>query len=139
MNSPRCRSSTAVVCASAISWSRSAILGVGQDGDLGNCVCIGSQQSARSRLPELHPDRSLRSIPATWGALVDLNGQLVGITTASFNPSPQGSAAGNIGLGFAIPSNLASTVMRQLLANKGMVRRGTLMATADSTNRQVRA
>ena len=39
------------------------------------------------------------------GALVNLRGELVGINTASFNP--RGSAAGNIGLGFAIPANLA--------------------------------
>jgi Do/DeqQ family serine protease len=57
------------------------------------------------------------------GALVNLDGQLVGINTASFNP--QGSMAGNIGLGFAIPSNLAGNVLRQLLAN-GRVQRGTL-------------
>lgn len=37
------------------------------------------------------------------GALVNLQGQLVGINTASFNP--QGSMAGNIGLGTAIPTN----------------------------------
>src|SRR5690606_15911000 len=58
------------------------------------------------------------------GALVNLNGQLVGINTASFNL--QGSMAGNIGLGFAIPSDLANGVMQQLLANGGVVRRGTL-------------
>lgn len=58
------------------------------------------------------------------GALVDLNGRLVGINTASFNP--RGSMAGNIGLGFAIPINLANGIMRQLLANDGQVRRGTL-------------
>ncbi|MFC0676671.1 Do family serine endopeptidase [Lysobacter korlensis] len=57
------------------------------------------------------------------GALVNLNGQLIGINTASFNP--RGSAAGNIGLGFAIPSNLANDVMRQIVAT-GEVRRGTL-------------
>ena len=57
------------------------------------------------------------------GALVDLNGRLVGINTASFNP--RGSAAGNIGLGFAIPSNLANGIKDQLLAG-GVVRRGTL-------------
>src|SRR5690606_1551431 len=34
--------------------------------------------------------------------------------------------AGNIGLGFAIPSNLARHIMNQLLANDGVVRRGTL-------------
>ncbi len=57
------------------------------------------------------------------GALVNLNGELVGINTASFNP--RGSMAGNIGLGFAIPSNLASSIKDQLLAG-GVVRRGTL-------------
>ncbi len=57
------------------------------------------------------------------GALVNLQGQLVGINTASFNP--QGSMAGNIGLGFAIPSNMANDVIRQLKAN-GVVTRGTL-------------
>ena len=57
------------------------------------------------------------------GALVNLAGQLVGINTASFNP--RGSMAGNIGLGFAIPSNLAVSIKNQLLANNGVVRRGT--------------
>jgi serine protease DegQ len=57
------------------------------------------------------------------GALVNLRGELVGINAASFNP--QGSAAGNIGLGFAIPVNLASEIMRQIMAY-GEVRRGSL-------------
>jgi Do/DeqQ family serine protease len=57
------------------------------------------------------------------GALVNLRGELVGINTATFNP--QGSRAGDIGLGFAIPANLAGNVMRQL-ASTGEVRRGTL-------------
>jgi Do/DeqQ family serine protease len=57
------------------------------------------------------------------GALVNLNGELVGINTASFNP--RGSMAGNIGLGFAIPTSIARGVMNQLVAT-GEVRRGTL-------------
>ena len=57
------------------------------------------------------------------GALVNLRGELVGINTASFNP--RGSMAGNIGLGFAIPANLARDVMQQL-ATTGEVRRGSL-------------
>ena len=57
------------------------------------------------------------------GALVNLRGELVGINTASFNP--RGSAAGNIGLGFAIPVDLARNVMQQL-ASTGTVQRGTL-------------
>jgi len=58
------------------------------------------------------------------GPLVNLQGQLVGINTASFNP--RGSMAGNIGLGFAIPINLARNIKDQLLANNGVVKRGTL-------------
>ncbi|MFT4178790.1 MAG: trypsin-like peptidase domain-containing protein [Thermomonas sp.] len=57
------------------------------------------------------------------GALVNLDGRLIGINTASFNP--RGSMAGNIGLGFAIPVNLAGRIKDQLLAG-GVVRRGTL-------------
>ncbi|HET6396316.1 MAG TPA: trypsin-like peptidase domain-containing protein, partial [Pseudoxanthomonas sp.] len=57
------------------------------------------------------------------GALVNLRGELVGINTASLNP--RGSMAGNIGLGLAIPSNLARDVVRQLVT-VGEVRRGTL-------------
>ena len=57
------------------------------------------------------------------GALVNLRGELVGINTASLNP--RGSAAGNIGLGLAIPTNLARDVVQQLVTT-GEVRRGTL-------------
>jgi len=54
------------------------------------------------------------------GALVNLRGELVGINTAIFSPS-----GGNVGIGFAIPTDLAREVMRQLLAY-GEVRRGSL-------------
>jgi Do/DeqQ family serine protease len=67
------------------------------------------------------------------GALVNLNGELVGINVASFNP--RGSAAGNIGLGFAIPSNLAKEIMRQLMAY-GEVRRGSLGLEAETAQSQ---
>jgi serine protease DegQ len=54
------------------------------------------------------------------GALVNLRGELVGVNSAIFTPS-----GGNIGIGFAIPSAMASYVMQQL-AEYGEVRRGTL-------------
>jgi serine protease DegQ len=57
------------------------------------------------------------------GPLVNLRGELVGINTASFNP--RGSMAGNIGLGFAIPINMARNIKDQLVST-GEVRRGTL-------------
>lgn len=54
------------------------------------------------------------------GALVDLNGQLIGINTAIVGPS-----GGNIGIGFAIPSNMAVDIIEQLLEH-GFVKRGEL-------------
>ena len=54
------------------------------------------------------------------GALVNLRGQLVGINSMIFSPS-----GGNVGIGFAIPSNLASEVMTQLIEH-GKVQRGSL-------------
>ncbi len=54
------------------------------------------------------------------GALVNLRGELVGINTAIFSRS-----GGNIGIGFAIPVNVALNIMEQLVEN-GEVERGYL-------------
>jgi Do/DeqQ family serine protease len=54
------------------------------------------------------------------GALVNLYGQLVGVNTAIFSGS-----GGNIGIGFAIPSNMVKAVMSQLV-QYGEVKRGML-------------
>jgi S1-C subfamily serine protease len=54
------------------------------------------------------------------GALVNTRGELIGI-----NSQIVSSNGGNIGIGFAIPSNMAKNVMSQLLG-KGTVRRGML-------------
>jgi len=56
------------------------------------------------------------------GALVNLRGELVGINTAIFSQS-----GGNIGIGFAIPTNMVRKVTEQLV-NHGEVRRGFLGA-----------
>jgi serine protease DegQ len=54
------------------------------------------------------------------GALVNLNGELVGINTAIFGPN-----GGNVGIGFAIPSNMMSSLVSQIV-EFGEVRRGML-------------
>ncbi|WP_245215715.1 Do family serine endopeptidase [Pararoseomonas baculiformis] len=54
------------------------------------------------------------------GPLFDLQGKVVGINTAIYSPS-----GGSIGIGFAIPSNLARGIVAQLKEN-GRVRRGWL-------------
>jgi putative serine protease PepD len=61
------------------------------------------------------------------GALVDCAGKLIGIPTAGATvPTPQGgTSAGNIGIGFAIPSDSARTLSDELIAN-GAVTHATL-------------
>ena len=62
------------------------------------------------------------------GALVNLRGELVGINSAIIGP-----AGGNVGIGFAVPSNMARAVMGQIV-RYGEVRRGRLgIAMADLT------
>jgi len=59
------------------------------------------------------------------GPLVNLEGEVVGINTAIVAGRTMGGTPGNIGLGFAIPANLARNVLGQLVAH-GEVRRGLL-------------
>jgi serine protease Do/serine protease DegQ len=54
------------------------------------------------------------------GALVNMNGELIGINSAIFSRS-----GGNIGIGFAVPTEIASSIMRQIL-DFGEIRRGLL-------------
>lgn len=68
------------------------------------------------------------------GALVNLRGELIGINTAILAPS-----GGNVGIGFAIPSNMVSRLMGQIVAH-GSVRRGQLgVAVQDLTPELARA
>ncbi|TCL04797.1 serine protease DegQ [Sodalis ligni] len=54
------------------------------------------------------------------GALINLNGELIGINTAILAPG-----GGNIGIGFAIPSNMVQNLSQQLI-EFGTVKRGLL-------------
>jgi serine protease Do len=54
------------------------------------------------------------------GALVNLRGELIGINSAIISP-----AGGNVGIGFAIPVNMARRVMEQII-EKGRVERGRI-------------
>lgn len=56
------------------------------------------------------------------GALVNLSGELIGINSQILSGS---SSGGNIGIAFSIPSNMAKSVMEQLLKD-GRVHRGML-------------
>ena len=66
------------------------------------------------------------------GALVNLRGELVGINTAIYGAGSKG----NIGIGFAIPINLAHDIMQQLVEH-GEVRRGRLGAQGQDLTEQL--
>ncbi|HTO45262.1 MAG TPA: Do family serine endopeptidase [Burkholderiales bacterium] len=62
------------------------------------------------------------------GALINLKGELIGVNTAILGP-----AGGNIGIGFAVPSNMVRAVMQQLM-KYGEMRRGRIgLTTQDIT------
>ncbi len=60
------------------------------------------------------------------GALVNMRGELVGINSAIISRT-----GGNVGIGFAVPSEIARSIMRQIL-DFGEVRRGLLGVTIDT-------
>ena len=65
------------------------------------------------------------------GALVNLNGELVGINTAIIGPN-----GGNVGIGFAIPSNMMNNLVKQII-EFGEVRRGTLGVNGYTLSREL--
>ena len=67
------------------------------------------------------------------GALVNTQGELVGINSQILSPS-----GGNIGIGFSIPSNMAKMVMEQLIQT-GKVRRGLLGVTIQQVTPDIAA
>jgi Do/DeqQ family serine protease len=62
------------------------------------------------------------------GALVSMDGKLMGINTAIIAP-----ARGNVGIGFAVPANMAKSVMDQLIEH-GEVKRGQIGVVIQDVN-----
>jgi serine protease Do len=62
------------------------------------------------------------------GPLMNVRGELIGINTAILSPS-----GGNLGIGFAVPSNMVRTVMDQIITT-GKVTRGYLGVTIQDIN-----
>jgi len=96
-------------------------LGVGQTVTMGIISAKGRQTGLSNGSFEdfLQTDAPINR-GNSGGALVSTNSELIGINSQILSPS-----GGSIGLGFAIPSNMARSVMDQLI-NTGKVRRGQL-------------
>ncbi|GAB5377734.1 MAG: DegQ family serine endoprotease [Acuticoccus sp.] len=101
------------------------VMAIGNPFGLGGTVTVGII-SARNRNLQSGPyDDFLQTDAAinrgnSGGPLFDMNGDVVGINTAIISPS-----GGSIGIGFAIPSEIAQQVIHQLM-EYGETRRGWL-------------
>jgi len=101
------------------------VLAIGNPFGLGGTVTAGIV-SARSRDINAGPYDDFLQVDApinrgnSGGPLFDLAGNVIGVNTAIFSPT-----GGSIGIGFAIPSQIASRVTAQLI-QQGKVDRGWL-------------
>lgn len=115
-----------------VSWGNSddveigdPIVAIGNPFGLGGTVTSGIV-SARGRDLRSGPYDDFLQVDAainrgnSGGPLFDHEGKVIGVNTAIFSPN-----GGNVGLGFAIPSNLARKIVAELI-EKGVVERGFL-------------
>ena len=105
------------------------VVAIGNPFGLGQTVTAGIVSAVgRSGILPLGPDSyqdfiqtdAAINVGNSGGALVNLEGELVGINTAIFT-----GRGGNIGIGFAIPINMARQVMDQLVTH-GEIQRGRI-------------
>ena len=106
------------------------VLALGNPLGIGQTVTLGII-SAKGRRTDIGSGTSFEDFLQTdapinrgnsGGALVNLTGELIGINSQILSA---GGGGGSIGIGFAIPSNMARNVSEQLIKN-GKVRRGML-------------
>ncbi|QKX02254.1 DegQ family serine endoprotease [Wolbachia endosymbiont of Dirofilaria (Dirofilaria) immitis] len=96
------------------------VMAIGNPFGLGGSVSTGII-SARSRdisigtMNEFIQTDAAINRGNSGGPLFDLNGKVIGINTAIYSPSESG---GNVGIGFAIPSNLAVPIIDKLKDGK---------------------
>src|SRR6185295_12756190 len=101
------------------------VFAMGSPFRLGNTVTAGIV-SARGRDIQSGPYDDYIQVDApinpgnSGGPLFDQAGQVIGVNSAIYSPS-----GGNVGIGFAIPSELAQNVVQQLIS-RGSVERGWL-------------
>jgi serine protease Do len=112
------------------------VLAIGNPFGLGGTVTAGIL-SARAREINAGPYDDFLQTDASinrgnsGGPMFNMNGDVIGINTAIYSPS-----GGSIGIGFAIPSNLAKSVIDQI-RDFGRVRRGWLGVNIQSVTDEI--
>ena len=115
------------------------VLAIGNPLGVGQTVTSGiiSAKGRRTRLAEQNSYQNFLQTDApinrgnSGGALVSVQGELIGINTQIVSQS-----GGSIGIGFAVPSNLAADVLKQLVET-GKVRRGLLGVNIQPLNKEL--
>lgn len=108
---------------------------LGQTVTMGIVSAVGRGLSANGFEDYVQTDAAINP-GNSGGALVNLKGELIGINTAIY--SRGGPGAGNIGIGFAVPTHMAKEVMGQI-RRFGAVRRGRIGAQLDEVTPEVAA
>jgi len=86
-----------------------------------------SGSSATISLPVIQTDAAINP-GNSGGALLNSDGEVIGINVAIASAGGSSSGAGSIGVGFSIPSNLAQRVAKEIIAN-GFASHGLLGAS----------
>jgi S1-C subfamily serine protease len=94
------------------------VVAIGNPFGLGQTVTSGIISATDRPLGQGDPRRFIQTDAPinpgnSGGALINLHGELIGINSALFSPSQSESGAGNVGIGFAIPSNVVKQVLAE--------------------------
>jgi S1-C subfamily serine protease len=100
------------------------VVAIGNPFGLGQTVTSGIVSATDRPLGQGDPRRFIQTDAPinpgnSGGALINLHGELVGINSALFSPSQSQGSAGNVGIGFAIPSNVVKSVLAEAEKAKG--------------------
>lgn len=107
------------------------VLAIGNPFGIGQTVTMGMVSAKGRTLPSMDHENRYEDFIQTdaainpgnsGGALVDAEGRLVGINTAIYSGNTFGGVGGNIGIGFAVPSNLARFAMESIIKDGRVVR-----------------
>jgi S1-C subfamily serine protease len=112
--------------------------GIGQSATTGIVSALHRSQVGMNRYEDFIQTDAATNMGDSGGPLVDLEGNVIGVISATLEHNDQ-----NSGIGFSVPANMAQAVMLQLI-NHGEIRRGQIGVTArdpadSARTRQLRA
>ncbi len=112
------------------------VVAIGNPFGLGGSVTVGIVSARNRDIQSGQYDDFIQTDAAinrgnSGGPLFDMTGKVIGVNTAIYSQT-----GGSVGVGFAVPADLAETVVNQLL-NYGETRRGWLGVQIDDVNPQI--